>query len=272
MGKQLALLCAFHKMEVVVWNHKLNLGFEKDFDRLIRIESRLGNISKEAINDVRERVRHVDNISAIAACDLFIEAVKEIYEVKLHVLTLLADTVDESKIISSNTSTLSITDLASLLPNPSRFLGTHFFNPLMSMKLVEVIKGKHTSEEVVSFVIQFLTEMKRQPYVFPETPGFIVNRLLFSMINEAIYMFSQGLADAKTIDSCMKLGANHPMGPLELADFIGLDVCLNILNTLVDRTGNEKYCAAPLLKEYVYANKLGRKTGSGFYSYAKKVS
>jgi len=147
----------------------------------------------------------------------------------------------------------------------------HFFNPPLSMKLVEVVKGELTSERTLDFALQLLGQINKQPVVLPETPGFVVNRLLFTMINEAVFMLAEGVSDARTIDSCMRLGANHPMGPLELADLIGLDVCLRILETLEEERGDEKYRPAPLLKKYVHAGKLGKKAGLGFYSYRKRA-
>jgi len=137
------------------------------------------------------------------------------------------------------------------------------------MKLVEIVRGEYTSDETIDEIRQFLSTLNKHPVVLPETPGFVVNRLLFPMINEAIFLLAEGIADAKTIDSCMKLGANHPMGPLELADFIGLDVCLSILETLFAETGDGKYLPAPLLRKYVRAGKYGRKSGIGFYSYRR---
>lgn len=270
MGKQIALLCASHGMPVVIWNHKLNTDFKKDFRRIALIESKLGNLDREAANSIVDEIQYVDDMSEMTSCDLLIEAVTENHEIKKEVLTRLISFIDDKKIISSNTSTLSITALASFLAIPSRFLGVHFFNPPMSMKLVEVVKGEHTSDETVSFILEFLTMLEKHPVVLPETPGFVVNRLLFPMINEAIFLLADGISDAKTIDTCMRMGVNHPMGPLELADLIGLDVCLSILETLVSETGDGKYRPAPLLKKYVRAGKLGKKAGIGFYTYHKR--
>jgi 3-hydroxybutyryl-CoA dehydrogenase len=139
----------------------------------------------------------------------------------------------------------------------------------MTMKLVEVIKGELTSDDTLQATLRIIEVLRKHPVVLPETPGFVVNRLLFPMINEAVFLLSEGVADAKTIDSCMRMGANHPMGPLELADMIGLDVCLSIFETLVDETGDGKYRPAPLLKKFVRAGKLGKKTGCGFYNYKR---
>jgi 3-hydroxybutyryl-CoA dehydrogenase len=270
MGKQLALLFASRGISAVIWNHRMQPSFASDFSRLAIIQSRLGHINKEQIDAITECVRYTNDITSMAGCDFIIEAVKEDTKVKSEVLKHLDSLATDAKVIATNTSTLSITELASFTERPDRFLGVHFLNPPMSMKLVEVIKGELTSNESLAFVLQVLGEINKHPVVLPETPGFVVNRLLFPMINEAVFLLSDGVSDAKTIDSCMRLGANHPMGPLELADLIGLDICLSILETLVEETGDGKYRPAPLLKKYVRAGKLGKKAGIGFYSYRKR--
>ena len=198
---------------------------------------------------------------------LILEAVKEDKDAKASTFKQLVQVAPDFRIIATNTSTLSITELASVIDRPAQFIGLHFFNPPMAMKLVEVIRGELTSEETLQSALKILELLGKHPVVLPETPGFVVNRLLFPMINEAVFLLSEGVADAKTIDSCMRMGANHPMGPLELADLIGLDVCLSILETLMEETGDGKYRPAPLLKKYVRAGKLGKKSGAGFYSY-----
>ncbi|KAA0893604.1 3-hydroxybutyryl-CoA dehydrogenase [Oryzomonas rubra] len=269
MGTQLALLCAAHGMSVVLWNHRRREDFERSFRKIILLQSRLGAIEKSSIDTVIANVVHVDDILEIASCDLIIEAVKEDYPVKLAVMNKLMAVLSEQKIVATNTSTLSITSLASQTRDPSKFIGVHFFNPPLTMKLVELVRGEYTSDETIDEICQFLAVLHKHPVVLPETPGFVVNRLLFPMINEAIFLLAEGIAEPKTIDNCMKLGANHPMGPLELADFIGLDVCLSILETLVAETGDDKYRPAPLLRKYVRAGKFGKKTGIGFYSYRR---
>jgi len=269
MGTQIALLCAVHGMPVALWNHRRRVGFENSFRKLALLQSRLGAIEKSSIDMAVGNVTHVEDISGVASCDIVIEAVKEDYTVKQAVLDQLMAALPEQKIIATNTSTLSITNLASKTRVPSKFIGVHFFNPPLTMKLVEIVRGEYTSDETIDEIRQFLSTLNKHPVVLPETPGFVVNRLLFPMINEAIFLLAEGIADAKTIDSCMKLGANHPMGPLELADFIGLDVCLSILETLVAETGDGKYRPAPLLRKYVRAGKYGRKSGIGFYSYRR---
>lgn len=270
LGKQIALLCVSRGMSVVLWNHLIQPDFEKNFSRLAITQTKLGTLQKNVAETAILQVEYTSDLSLMAACNIIIEAVTEDMVIKKEVLSRLASIICDTALVSSNTSTLSITELASLFENPTRFIGMHFFNPPMSMKLVEVVKGEHSSEETVSVALQFLSYLDKHPVVLPEAPGFVVNRLLFPMINEAVFLLAEGISDAKTIDSCMKMGANHPMGPLELADLIGLDVCLSILETLVSETGDGKYRPAPLLKKFVRAGKLGRKTGTGFYSYRKK--
>lgn len=270
MGKQIALLCASKGMIVTLWNHRPNLCFVEDINKIASLQARLGTIQREMVPGIIDRLNITDDISELSSCEIIIEAVKENVQIKEAVISRICKVVTESALISSSTSTLSITNLASLVPNPSRFIGVHFFNPPMSMKLVEVIRGEYTSDATVSSIESLLHLLSKQPVVLPESPGFVVNRLLFPMINEAIILLSDGIADPKTIDNCMKLGANHPMGPLELADLIGLDVCLSILETLVFETGDNKYRPAPLLRRYVRAGKLGKKTGAGFYNYKKR--
>lgn len=271
MGKQIALLCASHGMPVCLWNHALHTDLFENIKKMASLQSRLGTIDKNVAETCYNDIKIVEKMSELKECDFFVEAVKEDIQVKTSVLTELSSIIEETKIVSTNTSTLSITSLASLFTNPARFIGVHFFNPLFSLKLVEVVKGEYTSEDTINKTTEFLSLLQKHPVVLPETPGFVVNRLLFPMINEAVFLLAEGISDAKTIDNCMKLGANHPMGPLELADLIGLDVCLSILETLVSETGDDKYRAAPLLRKNVRAGKLGRKSGIGFYTYRKKA-
>lgn len=270
MGKQLTLLFASYNMPVTIWNHRYQPNFQAEFGRLTVVQSKLGRISKDKVSEINERINYTNDLAAVAECDLIVEAVKEDKAVKVDIIKQLVQVAPNIKVIATNTSTLSITELASFTDRPSQFLGLHFFNPPMSMKLVEVIKGELTSDETLLSALKILELIGKQPIVLPETPGFVVNRLLFPMINEAIFLLSEGVSDAKTIDSCMRLGANHPMGPLELADLIGLDVCLSILETLMEETGDGKYRPAPLLKKYVRAGKLGKKVGIGFYSYRQR--
>ncbi|CAD6873753.1 3-hydroxyacyl-CoA dehydrogenase family protein [Methylomonas fluvii] len=271
MGMQLAILFASHDIATIIWNHKEQPSYENDIFRLATIQSKLGFFNKENIKKVIEHISYANDITVMEGCDFIVEAIKEDKEVKAIVLRQIDAIARQAKVLATNTSMLSITELASFTENPSRFLGIHFFNPPMSMKLIEVIKGELTSDAALEFALNVLDKINKHPVVIPETPGFIVNRLLFPMINEAVFLLSEGISDAKTIDNCMRLGANHPMGPLELADLIGLDICLSILETLMEETGDVKYRPAILLKRYVRAGKLGKKTGIGFYSYRKKI-
>jgi len=270
MGKQIALLCASKGICIRVWSHRPYPDFSEDIRKISALQVRLGIFSRDIVSAVLERVSFTDDMSQLSSSDVIIEAVKEDILIKEAVISRIGLIVSETAIISSSTSTLSITKLASTIPNPARFVGVHFFNPPMSMKLVEVIRGVYTSDLTVASIETLLKMLSKQTVILPESPGFVVNRLLFPMINEAIILLSDNIAEPKTIDNCMKLGANHPMGPLELADLIGLDVCLSILETLVCETGDNKYRPAPLLRKYVRAGKLGKKSGVGFYNYKKR--
>lgn len=270
MGKQLALLFASNNFSVRIWNHRFQQNFQAEFARLTLIQSKLGLLEKDKIVEITGRISYTNELAEMSGCELILEAVKEDKDIKVNTFKQLIQVASGFRIIATNTSTLSITELASVTDRPAQFIGLHFFNPPMTMKLVEVIKGELTSDETLQLALKILGSLGKQPVVLPETPGFVVNRLLFPMINEAVFLLSEGVSDAKTIDSCMRLGANHPMGPLELADLIGLDVCLSILETLVDETGDGKYRPASLLKKYVRAGKLGKKVGIGFYSYRKR--
>ena len=269
MGKQLTLLFAAKNIHVRVWNHRYQPNFQTDIRRLALVQSKLGHIIKDKVSEIAERINYTNDLGELADCDFILEAIKEDKEAKIAIFKQLVQVASDCKIIATNTSTLSITELASFTLRPSQFIGLHFFNPPMSMRLVEVVKGELTSDETLVLALNILEQIGKQPTVLPETPGFVVNRLLFPMINEAVFLLSEGVSDAKTIDNCMRLGSNHPMGPLELADLIGLDICLSILQTLVEETGDGKYRPAPLLKKYVRAGRLGRKTGRGFYNHKK---
>jgi 3-hydroxybutyryl-CoA dehydrogenase len=269
MGRQLALLFASNSVPVSLWNHRCQPNFQAEFGRLALIQSKLGLLEKDKIPEIIDKVSYTNELAEMSGCNLVLEAVTEDKDVKVDTLKQLVQLASDLGIIATNTSTLSITELAACTNRPGQFIGLHFFNPPMTMKLVEVIKGELTSDETLQATLKIIEGLGKHSVVLPETPGFVVNRLLFPMINEAVFLLSEGVADAKTIDSCMRMGANHPMGPLELADLIGLDVCLSILETLVEESGDGKYRPAPLLKKFVRAGKLGKKTGCGFYSYKK---
>lgn len=233
-----------------------------------------GLVAKERLSDanrdeILSRIEGTTDMHLIAKCELVIEAVTEDRDVKVEVFRNIADAVDDDTIIASNTSSLSITDLANCVSHPERVVGMHFFNPVTKLKLVEVVPGRTTSDETVALTVATAMQMGKTPVEVSDSPGFVANRLMMPMINEAIFALNEGVAAAEEIDTVMQLGASHPMGPLALADLIGLDVCLSIMEALHHAFGDDKYRPAPLLRQMVSGGQLGRKSGSGFYSYER---
>ena len=229
--------------------------------------ARKGKISDEQASSALEKLYCNTELAVVVNSDLIIEAIVEDFIPKMELFSKLSEFITESVIIASNTSSLSITAFASVLPNPQNVVGLHFFNPAPIMELVEIVVGHETNPTIVD-KLQILTKaLGKAPVVVQEAPGFVVNRMLIPMINEAVSILAEGVATAEDIDKAMKFGAHHPMGPLALADLIGNDVNLSIMETLYSETGDPKYRAHPLLRKMVRANHLGRKTKKGFFEY-----
>jgi 3-hydroxybutyryl-CoA dehydrogenase len=226
-----------------------------------------GTIPAELQSATLERLRTATDSSAAAGAGLVIEAVPENLALKTELLTA-ADRAAPAAILASNTSSISITELARHVRTPERFIGMHFMNPVPVMKLVEVIRGLQTSSETMRMVVDLARDLDKTPVEVNDFPGFVSNRVLMPMINEAVFCVMEGVGEPDAIDQVMKLGMNHPMGPLALADLIGLDTCLSILEVLQRDLGDDKYRPCPLLRKYVAAGWLGRKSGRGFHSYA----
>lgn len=235
-----------------------------NLDRMIK----KGSITEELKKQTLERIKPIPGSDNLPQdIDLVIEAVTENFEIKKAVLQNVSNKVKDDCIIASNTSSIPITKLANLVKRPDKFIGMHFMNPVPVMKLVEIIRGYLTSDETFELIKNLTLKIEKVPAEVNDYPGFVSNRVLMPMINEAIYCVYEGVATPENIDTVMKLGMNHPMGPLTLADFIGLDVCLAIMEVLYEGFNDPKYRPCPLLKKMVTANKLGRKTGEGFFKY-----
>jgi len=254
----------------VVYTDLFEAAIEKGY---ALIEKNLGRlVEKEKITAVEKeaalgRISHGTELSVIKGADLVVEAIYENLEVKKELFADLDKLTGPDTILASNTSAFSITEIGGATERADKVIGMHFFNPAPVMKLVEVIKGLRTSDETEAAVIEIASALGKTPVKVEEAPGFVVNRILVPMINEGIGVYADGVASAEDVDEAMKLGANHPMGPLALGDLVGLDVCLAIMETLYTEYGDTKYRPHPLLRKMVRGGKLGRKTGEGFFKY-----
>ena len=237
----------------------------KNLDR----EIKKGQLAEAEKRTVLERLVPVTDMSTLANADFVVEAVPEKLELKRHVLTEADRLVRDDVIIASNTSSIAITTLAALTKRPDRFVGMHFMNPVPVMALVEVIRALQTSDATFDTAMKLCVKIEKKPVAVNDSPGFVSNRVLMPLINEAAFCVLEGVATPESVDAVMKLGMNHPMGPLELADYIGLDVCLDVLEVLLQGFGDPKFRACPLLRKMVSAGWLGRKSGRGFYTYER---
>ncbi|MGL4849943.1 MAG: 3-hydroxybutyryl-CoA dehydrogenase [Clostridium sp.] len=238
-------------------------GIDKGLTRLVS----KGKMTEEAKEEILSRISGTTDMNMAADCDLVVEAAIENMKIKKEIFAELDKICKPETILASNTSSLSITEVASATARPEKVIGMHFFNPAPVMKLVEIIRGMATNQETFDAVKELSVAIGKEPVEVAEAPGFVVNRILIPMINEASFILQEGIATVEDIDASMKYGAGHPMGPLALGDLIGLDVCLAIMDVLYSETGDTKYRASNILRKYVRAGWLGRKTGRGFYAY-----
>ena len=238
-------------------------GIHKNLSKLVTKEK----ITEEEKENILSRLTGTTDIRMAEDCDIVVEAAVENMQIKKQIFAQLDEICGPDTILATNTSSLSITDVASATKRPDKVIGMHFFNPAPVMKLVEVIKGMATSQETFDRVKELAENIGKKPVEVAEAPGFVVNRILIPMVNEAFGIMAEGIASPEDIDQAMMLGANHPMGPLALGDLIGLDVCLAIMDVLYNETGDTKYRAHSLMRKYVRAGWLGRKTGRGVYQY-----
>lgn len=269
MGLGIAQVCAQAEYMVTLYDLKKEIavkGITSIRNNMWRQVNK-GKLTEEQMEEALSRIKPEDDISVANGIDLVIEAAVENMDVKTEIFSQLDIITPPHTILASNTSSLPITEIAASTNRPEKVIGMHFMNPVPVMKLVEIIRGLATADEVYETIESITKKLGKVPVEVNDFPGFVSNRILMPMINEAVYTLYEGVATKEAIDEVMKLGMNHPMGPLTLADFIGLDTCLYIMETLHEGFGDDKYRPCPLLRKYVKAGWLGRKTGRGFYIY-----
>ncbi len=269
MGNGIAHVCALAGYDVALNDmspERIQLGLATINGNMTR-QVKKGLVSEEARATALARISAAENLDALHDCDLVIEAATENEQVKRKIFQQLCPVLKPETLLASNTSSISITRLAAITDRPERFVGVHFMNPVPVMQLVELVRGIATDDVTFDLCKRFVARLGKIPTVAEDFPAFIVNRILLPMINEAIYTLYEGVGSVDSIDTAMRLGANHPMGPLQLADFIGLDTCLSIMQVLYEGLADSKYRPCPLLVKYVEAGWLGRKTQRGFYDY-----
>ncbi|PGT89615.1 MULTISPECIES: 3-hydroxybutyryl-CoA dehydrogenase [Bacillaceae] len=270
MGSGIAQVCAMAGFQVILHDMKQEIA-EKGLNSIqkqLQRQVEKGKLSEQDKDETLKRLTPSNSIEDAKEVDFIIEAVIEKMEVKTTLFQQLDTLAPEGVILATNTSSLPITEIAASTKRPDRVIGMHFMNPVPVMKLVEIIRGLATSDEVYQQIEDLTKKLNKTPVEVKDFPGFVSNRILMPMINEAIFTVYEGVAEPEAVDEVMKLGMNHPMGPLTLADFIGLDTCLYIMETLHEGFGDDKYRPCPLLRKYVKAGWLGKKTGRGFYQYS----